>query len=63
MSIQMKEEYLMAGIRQQAKSLHSVIQEMGIKRLPEEGLSWRLKAVELQLRRMRESIESNFSFN
>jgi len=50
-----KPEYLAAGLRQQIKSLACVIEEMEGDHLGVEALSWRLKAVELGLRRLREA--------
>ena len=55
MVIQMKEEYLAAGIRQQIESLKVLSQELENERLGPEALAWRIRAVELQLRRLREA--------
>jgi len=48
-------EYLAAGIRQQIRSLSDVIDEMESDFLGPEALSWRLKAIELGLRRLRDA--------
>jgi hypothetical protein len=55
MVIQMKEEYLAAGIRQQIQSLRTLSDEIEAERLTQEALAWRIRAVELQLRRLREA--------
>jgi hypothetical protein len=55
MVIQMKEEYIAAGIRQQIQSLRTLSEEIEAERLTQEALAWRLRAVELQLRRLREA--------
>ena len=49
------QEYLAAGLRQQIESLSYVIEEMERERLGEEALAWRLRAVEINLRRLREA--------
>lgn len=54
-TIKTKPEYLAAGLRQQIKLLTHVIEEMEGDHLGVEALSWRLKAVELGLRRLREA--------
>jgi hypothetical protein len=48
-------EYLAAGLRQQMESLAHMIEEVQLERLNEEAVSWRLKAVEIGLRRLREA--------
>jgi hypothetical protein len=48
-------DYLAAALRQQIRSLSSVIEEMENEHLEAEALSWRLRAVELGLRRLREA--------
>lgn len=48
-------EYLAAGLRQQMESLADMIEEMRDERLNAEALSWRLRAVEIGLRRLREA--------
>ncbi len=55
MVAQMKEEYLAAGIRQQIQSLELLQNEMQHEKLGADALTWRIKAVELQLRRLREA--------
>jgi hypothetical protein len=50
-----KEEYMAAGLRQQIESLSHVLQEMEKEHLGEEAIAWRLKAVEMGLRRLREA--------
>ena len=50
-----RKEHIAAGIRQQILSLSSVIEEIQQEPLGTEALSWRLKAVELGLRRLREA--------
>jgi hypothetical protein len=49
------QEYLAAGLRQQIRLLSNVIEEMECDHLGPEALSWRLKAVELGLRRLRDA--------
>jgi len=46
-------EYVTAGLRQQIQSLAHVVEEMELDHLSSEALAWRLKAVELGLRRLR----------
>ena len=48
-------EYRAAGLRQQMESLAHMIDDMRDEELDPEGLSWRLRAVELGLRRLREA--------
>ncbi len=48
-------EYVAAGLRQQIRSLTQVMEEMEFERLDGEAIAWRLKAVELNLRRLREA--------
>lgn len=55
MVTRVKEEYLAAGIRQQIQSLEVLQSEIESERLGAEALTWRIKAVELQLRRLREA--------
>jgi len=55
MVTQMKEEYMAAGIRQQIQSLRTLNEEIELERLTADALAWRLRAVELQLRRLREA--------
>jgi hypothetical protein len=55
MVIQMKEEYLAAGLRQQIESLKTLSSEIEAERLTADALAWRIRAVELQLRRIREA--------
>jgi len=55
MGTKVKEEYMAAGLRQQMESLAHVLQEMEKEQLGQEALSWRLKAVEMSLRRLREA--------
>lgn len=50
-----KQDYLAAALRQQIKSLHHVMEEIEREHLGPEALSWRLRAVELGLRRLREA--------
>ena len=54
-TIEQNQEYLAAGLRQQIESLSHVIQEMELEQLENEAFAWRLKAVELNLRRLREA--------
>lgn len=53
MVAQMKEEYLAAGLRKQIESLGLVLLEMEKEKLGEAAIAWRIKAVELDLRRLR----------
>jgi hypothetical protein len=55
MVIQMKEEYLAAGLRQQIQTLKTLSAEIEAERLTADALGWRIRAVELQLRRLREA--------
>jgi hypothetical protein len=55
MVTQMKEEYMAAGIRQQIQLLTTLSEELESERLTADALSWRIRAVELQLRRLREA--------
>jgi hypothetical protein len=55
MGTKVKEEYVAAGLRQQIESLSHVLHEMEKEHLGEEAIAWRLKAVELGLRRLREA--------
>jgi len=48
-------EYLTAGLRQQMESLAHMIEEVQQKQLNQDALSWRLRAVEIGLRRLREA--------
>ncbi len=50
-----QQEYLTAGLRQQIKSLAFVIEEMEGDHLGQEALAWRLRAVEIGLRRLRQA--------
>jgi hypothetical protein len=51
----MKEEVLAAGIRQQIQSLRVLSEEIETERLTTDALAWRIRAIELQLRRIREA--------
>ena len=55
MGTQVHLEYVTAGLRQQIESLAHVLQEMEMEHLGQEAIAWRLKAVELGLRRLREA--------
>ena len=55
MGTKVKEEYVAAGLRQQIESLALVLQEMEKEKMGEDAIAWRLKAVELGLRRLREA--------
>ena len=55
MGTKVKQEYFAAGLRQQIESLAHVVQEMEQEHLGEEAIAWRLKAVEMGLRRLREA--------
>jgi len=48
-------DYVAATIRQQIEALKSLDQELEKEPLGKEALSWRLKAIEIQLRRLREA--------
>ena len=56
MVTQVKQEYVAAGLRQQIESLAHVVQDMEHETLGQEALAWRLKAVELGLRKLREAV-------
>ena len=55
MGTQVQVEYVAAGLRQQIESLAHVLQEMEGEHLGQDAIAWRLKAVELGLRRLREA--------
>ena len=55
MGTKVKLEYIAAGLRQQIESLSHVAQDMERESLGQEAIAWRLKAVELGLRRIREA--------
>ena len=55
MVTKVKEEYFAAGLRQQIESLAHVAQDMEKENIGPEAIGWRLKAVELGLRRLREA--------
>ncbi len=55
MGTKVKEEYVAAGLRQQIELLSHVLQEMETEKMGQEAIGWRLKAVELGLRRLREA--------
>ena len=55
MGTKVKQEYVAAELRQQIESLSHVVQDMERENLGEEAIGWRLKAVELGLRRLREA--------
>jgi len=50
-----EQEYLAAALRQQRAQLTGMIEEMERERLQRGAVEWRLKAVELSLRRLREA--------
>ena len=53
--IRQAQEYLAAGIRQQIQALNHLLEEIEAEQLPQEALAWRLRAVELGLRHLRET--------
>ena len=53
MGTKVKEEYVATGLRQQIESLAHVLQEMETEKISPEAIGWRLKAVELGLRKLR----------
>ena len=55
MGTQVRQEYMAAGLRQQIESLSHVVQEMEMEHLEQDAIAWRLKAVEMGLRRLREA--------
>lgn len=55
MVARVKEEYMAAGIRQQIQSLEVLQSEIESEKLGTDALAWRIKAVELQLKRLREA--------
>jgi hypothetical protein len=48
-------EYLAANLRQQMESLAHMIEDVETERLDGDALEWRLKAVEIGLRRLRDA--------
>jgi hypothetical protein len=50
-----KEEYVAAGIREQVQSLKNIHEEIETERLTSEAIAWRLRAVEIKLKRLREA--------
>ncbi len=55
MVIKMKEEYVAAGLRQQIESMKHLMQELEKETLTPDALGWRIRAIELQLRNLREA--------
>jgi fructose-1,6-bisphosphatase/inositol monophosphatase family enzyme len=55
MVAQMREEYVTAGLRQQIETLKILTEEMEKETIAGEALSWRIRAIELQLKRLRET--------
>jgi len=55
METAMKSEYMAAGLRQQIETLTHVLEEMEYENLEQEAIAWRLKAIEMCLRRIREA--------
>lgn len=55
MGTKVQQEYMAAGLRQQIESLSHVAQDMERESLEQDAIVWRLKAVELGLRRLREA--------
>ncbi len=55
MVTQMKDEYLAAALRQQIQSLKMLSEEIETERLTPDALGWRIRAIELQLKRLREA--------
>ena len=53
MVIEMQQEVLAAGLRRQIESLACVMEEIKNERLEKEAIAWRLRAIELELRRLR----------
>jgi hypothetical protein len=50
-----KADYVAATIRQQIEALKNLDQELEKEPIEKEALVWRLKAVEIQLRRLRDA--------
>ncbi len=55
MVIKIKEEYVVASLRQQIENLKHLMQELEGEKLTPDALGWRIRAVELQLRTLREA--------
>ncbi len=55
MGTKVRQEYVAAGLRQQIESLAHVVQDMERETLGQDAIAWRLKAVEISLRRLREA--------
>ena len=53
--MQIRTDEISSIIRQQIESLTHVVQDMEKETLEQEAIAWRLKAVELGLRRLREA--------
>lgn len=53
--VERNHEYLAAGLRQQMESLAHMIEDVAQERLNEDALLWRLRAVEIGLRRLRDA--------
>ena len=49
------EQRITVGLRRQIESLGHLIEEIGVERLAHDALAWRLRAVELGLRNLREA--------
>ncbi len=52
---QSKQEYVAAGLREQIQTLNDVMASIENEKLEKDTLAWRLRAVELGLRRLREA--------
>ena len=50
-----KMDYVAAAIRQQMEALNNLNQELEKESLDTEALQWRLRSIEIQLRRLREA--------
>jgi hypothetical protein len=50
-----KMDYVAAAIRQQMEALNNLNQELEKESLDKEALQWRLRSIEIQLRRLREA--------
>jgi len=55
MSLLTREEYIVAGVRHLIELLEILSQEMETGSIDPEALNWRLRAVEIQSRRLREA--------
>lgn len=52
---QSKQEYVAASLREQIKNMNEIMQEMESEKLERDAIVWRLRTLELNMRRLREA--------